>query len=321
MKVRSSVKKMCEFCRTVKRRGRVYVLCTANPKHKQRQGIATFASEGPSPGSLQMSSSKQVIRPTPSSRTGLASIIPQRHNLSMLYGWRVGLASILSMKTDRRAVNLCQSRMASQVSVFTLSFISSETSLPSFLLFCSFYFYLRLLLLLFDMVMITAWITDLFACMGGCFGCCMKPTPIIAVDEPAKGLRIQGQTVRKPNISDGFWSSSTCDLDNSTIQSQRSISSVSTLNQILYQSSGTSSAGTNPEFVNQGHLLWNESRLQWIGDGRSRRQSQQKREPRVNLNATYESLLGTRQPFYKPIPLSEMVKFLVDVWEREGMYG
>ncbi|MCH91382.1 DUF4050 family protein, partial [Trifolium medium] len=84
---------------------------------------------------------------------------------------------------------------------------------------------------------------------SGCFGCCVKPTPIIAVDEPAKGLRIQGQTMRKPSASDGFWSSSPCDLDNSTIQSQRSISSVSTLNQILYQSSGTSTAGTDPEFV------------------------------------------------------------------------
>lgn len=49
MKVRSSVKKMCEFCKTVKRRGRVYVICTANPKHKQRQGMSTFAYEGPPP--------------------------------------------------------------------------------------------------------------------------------------------------------------------------------------------------------------------------------------------------------------------------------
>ncbi|CAL0330499.1 unnamed protein product [Lupinus luteus] len=170
------------------------------------------------------------------------------------------------------------------------------------------------------MVMITAWITDLFACMGGCFGCCMKPTPIIAVDEPAKGLKIQGQTVRKPTISDGFWSSSTCDLDNSTIQSQRSISSLSTLNQVLYHSNGTSTAGTNSEFVNQGLILWNESRLHWTESSRSRKPSQQKREPVLNWNATYESLLGTRQPFRKSLPLSEMVKFLVDVWEHEGMH-
>ncbi|XP_004287312.1 PREDICTED: 50S ribosomal protein L36-like isoform 4 [Fragaria vesca subsp. vesca] len=46
MKVRSSVKKMCEFCKTIKRRGRVYVYCTANPKHKQRQGFSTFAYQG-----------------------------------------------------------------------------------------------------------------------------------------------------------------------------------------------------------------------------------------------------------------------------------
>lgn len=49
MKVRSSVKKMCEFCKTIKRRGRVYVICSSNPKHKQRQGMSTFAYEGPTP--------------------------------------------------------------------------------------------------------------------------------------------------------------------------------------------------------------------------------------------------------------------------------
>ncbi|MBI4115961.1 MAG: 50S ribosomal protein L36 [Candidatus Omnitrophica bacterium] len=37
MKVRSSVKKICEHCRIVRRRGIVYVICE-NPKHKQRQG-------------------------------------------------------------------------------------------------------------------------------------------------------------------------------------------------------------------------------------------------------------------------------------------
>ncbi|MDD4996876.1 MAG: 50S ribosomal protein L36 [Syntrophales bacterium] len=37
MKVRSSVKKMCEKCKIVKRRGVLRVICE-NPKHKQRQG-------------------------------------------------------------------------------------------------------------------------------------------------------------------------------------------------------------------------------------------------------------------------------------------
>jgi large subunit ribosomal protein L36 len=52
MKVRSSVKKMCEFCKTVKRRGRVYVICSSNPKHKQRQGFSSFAYEGITPSPL-----------------------------------------------------------------------------------------------------------------------------------------------------------------------------------------------------------------------------------------------------------------------------
>ncbi|MEO0375432.1 50S ribosomal protein L36 [Acaryochloris thomasi] len=37
MKVRSSVRKMCDKCRVIRRRGRVMVICS-NPKHKQRQG-------------------------------------------------------------------------------------------------------------------------------------------------------------------------------------------------------------------------------------------------------------------------------------------
>jgi len=37
MKVRSSVKRICENCKIVRRRGVVFVICI-NPKHKQRQG-------------------------------------------------------------------------------------------------------------------------------------------------------------------------------------------------------------------------------------------------------------------------------------------
>jgi large subunit ribosomal protein L36 len=37
MKVRPSVKKMCEKCKIIKRNGKVMVICE-NPKHKQRQG-------------------------------------------------------------------------------------------------------------------------------------------------------------------------------------------------------------------------------------------------------------------------------------------
>lgn len=37
MKVRSSVKRICEQCRIIRRKGVVRVICT-NPRHKQRQG-------------------------------------------------------------------------------------------------------------------------------------------------------------------------------------------------------------------------------------------------------------------------------------------
>jgi len=37
MKVRSSVKKMCDKCKCIKRGGVLLVICE-NPKHKQRQG-------------------------------------------------------------------------------------------------------------------------------------------------------------------------------------------------------------------------------------------------------------------------------------------
>ena len=38
MKVRPSVKPMCEKCRVIKRNGRVMVICSKSNTHKQRQG-------------------------------------------------------------------------------------------------------------------------------------------------------------------------------------------------------------------------------------------------------------------------------------------
>ncbi|NEP56135.1 MAG: 50S ribosomal protein L36 [Symploca sp. SIO2G7] len=37
MKVRASVRRICEKCRIIRRNSRVMVICP-NPKHKQRQG-------------------------------------------------------------------------------------------------------------------------------------------------------------------------------------------------------------------------------------------------------------------------------------------
>ncbi|ABY35601.1 MULTISPECIES: 50S ribosomal protein L36 [Chloroflexineae] len=38
MKVRASVKPRCEYCKVIKRKGVIRVICSRTPKHKQRQG-------------------------------------------------------------------------------------------------------------------------------------------------------------------------------------------------------------------------------------------------------------------------------------------
>ena len=38
MKVRASVKKICGNCKVVRRNGGVRVICSVEPRHKQRQG-------------------------------------------------------------------------------------------------------------------------------------------------------------------------------------------------------------------------------------------------------------------------------------------
>ena len=38
MKVVNSLKKRCMYCQIVKRKGRLYVTCKRNPRHKARQG-------------------------------------------------------------------------------------------------------------------------------------------------------------------------------------------------------------------------------------------------------------------------------------------
>ncbi len=38
MKVLSSPTARCAKCKTVVRKGTMYVICSANPKHKQKQG-------------------------------------------------------------------------------------------------------------------------------------------------------------------------------------------------------------------------------------------------------------------------------------------
>nr|KJB55002.1 hypothetical protein B456_009G057900 [Gossypium raimondii] len=177
--------------------------------------------------------------------------------------------------------------------------------------FCSFVFfsgaYLRAL---------THWLMDTFKakCKAlfssrGCFGC------FIAVDDPSKPLKIRGRKAKRSSCSEDFWNSSGCEMEHSGVQSQGSISSTNASN--LDPSGSTSHPS---EFVNHGLLLWSQTRQQWLGNNKSEKRVQP-RQPTISWNTIYESLHGNYKSFPHPIPLPEMVDFLVDVWEQEGLYG
>ncbi|PHT40294.1 hypothetical protein CQW23_19148 [Capsicum baccatum] len=159
----------------------------------------------------------------------------------------------------------------------------------------------------------------IFACMGSCLGCCVNPPHVISVDRPSKGQKVQGQNLRKRGSRDDFWSSSACEMENSAFPSQRSVSSISTSNQGLDASSSSSTTNGNTEFVNHGKCIFHKTRQEWIGN-RTPQKCTAARESKLSFDVSYETLLGTNKSFPQPIPLSEMVDFLVDVWEQEGLY-
>ncbi|MBA0767865.1 hypothetical protein Gotri_016718 [Gossypium trilobum] len=72
-------------------------------------------------------------------------------------------------------------------------------------------------------------------------------------------------------------------------------------------------------FVNQAQMTWHEVRRQWAGD-QSQKSRRIAREPIMSWITTYEDLLCSTERFQQPIPLAEMVDFLVDTWHEEGLY-
>ncbi|KAK8664163.1 hypothetical protein V6N13_083963 [Hibiscus sabdariffa] len=104
------------------------------------------------------------------------------------------------------------------------------------------------------------------------------------------------------------------------VQSQGSISSISTSNRTLDSHGSVAAANAPTEFLNHGLLLWNQIRQRWVGNRKCENRKREVQEPKLNWNATYESLLGSNKPFPQPIPLSEMIDFLVDAWEQDGLY-
>ncbi|XP_073296826.1 uncharacterized protein [Primulina huaijiensis] len=162
-------------------------------------------------------------------------------------------------------------------------------------------------------VSIGALVLYLFACMGGCLGCDTKPKLISAADDPLKGQNSQVWKASKTSRSESFFTTRTCEMDNSNASLDGCVS-------LTHDALGASTSAKPSEFVNHGFLLWNQSRQKWTGNKRPESRSQQLLEPKLSWNATYDSLLSSNKPFRKPIPLGEMVDFLVDIWEQEGMY-
>ncbi|XP_022714826.1 uncharacterized protein LOC111274438 isoform X3 [Durio zibethinus] len=124
--------------------------------------------------------------------------------------------------------------------------------------------------------------------MGGFLGCYKRPTFNHSVNESSKGLKVQEQRVRKNNISEDFWTTSTCDMDNSAMLSQGSISSISTSNQTLDLHGSAANANAHSEFVNHGLLLWNQTRQRWVGKKKSENQPQRVQEPKLNFESCGE---------------------------------
>ncbi|KAK4761033.1 hypothetical protein SAY87_005926 [Trapa incisa] len=155
--------------------------------------------------------------------------------------------------------------------------------------------------------------------MGGCLVCCSKSKLISSSGSLLKGQDSKDRGLKNPSNLEDFWSSSLLEMENSTVQSQGSISSISISNQTLDPRCGQGPSGT-PMFINHGLLLWDQTRQQWLGNKKNEMRPRQSRESKLSWNVTYESLLGSNKPFPQPVPLSEMVDFLVDAWEQEGMY-
>ncbi|XP_074273968.1 uncharacterized protein LOC141597409 [Silene latifolia] len=162
----------------------------------------------------------------------------------------------------------------------------------------------------------TAWINSLLACIG------LEPSsswlrqsagePRIN-DHQCIEQHCQGQFGCAHGFSESFWSSSTGDLAYAFSVSQRSISSLSTLNLSFHSDMISGRTNSRNDYVNHGLRLWNQTRLWWVGGIKSSNEVRLAQEQAI-------SLLSSKERFRRPIPLSEMVDYLVEGWEQEGFY-
>ncbi|CAH8382509.1 unnamed protein product [Eruca vesicaria subsp. sativa] len=154
--------------------------------------------------------------------------------------------------------------------------------------------------------------------MGGCAACYRERSRETETLKDPPHFSSIAQKKHPRAVSEDFWSTSTVDMDNNTFPSQGSLSSS---NQTFDSQSASRNLNPPPEFVNQGLLLWNQTRERWVGKERGSDSPERKQRAKINWNAaSYDSLLGSNKLFTQPIPLNEMVDFLVEIWEQDGLY-
>jgi hypothetical protein len=105
--------------------------------------------------------------------------------------------------------------------------------------------------------------------------------------------------------------------------------------------SGSQQGGDEEPFVNHRLIAWEQRRKDWVsaggaaagagtgegaeggsngGNGGGSKPPRAHRRPVLSADATYDDLLTSSRPFPKPVPLNEMVDFLVEVWDEDGLY-
>ncbi|WIA16233.1 hypothetical protein OEZ86_007738 [Tetradesmus obliquus] len=90
MKVRASVKRICEFCYVARRRGKLFVICKKNPKHKQRQLYHSVAAEAPAAATRSCTECLHLWQQPQVFSSPMRALLANRHTASIgeLY-WRV----------------------------------------------------------------------------------------------------------------------------------------------------------------------------------------------------------------------------------------
>ncbi|XP_024396371.1 uncharacterized protein [Physcomitrium patens] len=157
-------------------------------------------------------------------------------------------------------------------------------------------------------------------CMYGCGNCFGRFTKSQKLDLRTTQDFLGADIGEAVPLNNPLGTSSSNEMENNGSNScqQRPSSSIDA-NHLSLEAHSPAENDVNSPYVNHALRRWTEERREWLGN-RERPRPKRHREPVISWSTTYEDLLGTSRPFSQLIPLPEMVDFLVDVWEQEGLY-